>query len=576
MTWLALSTLQVSIVLGAALAFVRLLRGRSAALRHWILAVAVACALAAPFLGLMLPRSIGASSHWTTVIVEAGTIGRTESRVESGDGRAEYVRRAGVWLIAAREALSRPLAQLRSSMGAYFAPLIEPLLALWMIGAALALLQLAIRLLRLRWLSRSLEPMKDPACCQLAADLAREYIVGRGVVLLESSDPALVVTWGIRRPRVVLPRSAATWDAERLRVVLFHELAHIRRQDWAVQLAASVVRAIHWFNPLPWLAANAIRREAEHACDDLVLNSGIVGTDYATHLLAVARDATCARRYGAAAAIAQPSTLDERIRAMLNTGLDRAPLTQFARVAAATVFATATLTGMVLSRDAAAQGLGSLSAVLYDQSGGLLPSVTVSATHVETGQKHQTTTDRRGTFALTNVPSGTYEVTMGLAGFSTVKSTVDLQAGDFLQRSIVLPLGSLEETITIVGSSTESSAAPVQAPRIRTVREPPQQRTATLGPESIGGAIRTPHMLVRVNPIFPGELSGRSGVVTVSGRVGIDGFLVDLKDISQTQPHPAFVASLLAAVRQWEYTPTLLNGAAVEANITITARFTSQ
>jgi hypothetical protein len=83
-------------------------------------------------------------------------------------------------------------------------------------------------------------------------------------------------------------------------------------------------------------------------------------------------------------------------------------------------------------------------------------------------------------------------------------------------------------------------------------------------------------MLVRVNPIFPNELSGTSGLVTLSGRVGIDGFLVDLKDISQTPPHPAFVASMMAAVRQWEFTPTLLNGAPVEANITITGRFTSQ
>ena len=376
---------------------------------------------------------------------------------------------------------------------------------------------------------------------------------------------------------MLLPEGAAHWQNDRLRVVLAHELAHVRRNDWAMQTAACVLRAIYWFNPLTWIAAAAIRRDAEHACDDLVLNSGIVGTDYATHLLAVARDATFARRYGAAAAIAQPSTLDERVRAMLNTALDRAPLTRFARIAAAAVFAAATLTGILLSRDAAAQGgLGSFSAVLYDQFGGLLPSVKVSATHVESGQKHQTTTDRRGTFALNNVPSGTYEVAMGLAGFSTVKSTVDLQPGDFLQRSIVLPLGSLEETITIVGSSTELNAAPAQAPRVRTVREPPQPRTANLGPEGIGGAIRTPHMLVRVNPVFPGELSGRSGLVTVSGRVGIDGFLVDLKDISQTQPHPAFVSSLLAAVRQWEYTPTLLNGAPVEANITITGRFTSQ
>ena len=60
-----LVVLHVSIVLGGALLAVRLLRRRSAALRHWILAVSVACALAAPIVGLMLPRSLG-SSRWTT------------------------------------------------------------------------------------------------------------------------------------------------------------------------------------------------------------------------------------------------------------------------------------------------------------------------------------------------------------------------------------------------------------------------------------------------------------------------------------------------------------------------------
>jgi beta-lactamase regulating signal transducer with metallopeptidase domain len=574
MTLLVVSTLQVSIVLGAALAGVRLLRRRSAALRHWILSVAIACAFVGPALGWILSDRVN-GSPWTTSVVDRGVLIRIDSTAQSGDGPSAYVRRAGAWLLAAREALSRPVAGARALMERSLAPLAELLLVAWAAGAIVALLLLVLRLLYLRRLSTGLESLDDPEITGLIAQLARQHAVSRRIVLLRSADPALVVTWGVRRPRVLLPEGAAQWTSDRLRVVLAHELAHIRRNDWAIQTAGCVLRAIYWFNPLTWIAAAAIRREAEHACDDLVLNSGIVGTDYATHLLAVARDATFARRYGAAAAIAQPSTLDERIRAMLNTGLDRAPLTRFARIAAAAVFSAATLTGILLSRDAAAHGgLGSFSAVLYDQSGGLLPSVKVSATHVESGQKHQATTDRRGTFALNNVPSGTYEVTMGLPGFSTVKSTVDLQPGDFLQRNIVLPLGSLEETITIVGSSTSDTGS--VSPRVRPVREPPQPRTVTIGPDGIGGNIRMPRALVHVNPIFPGELSGRSAVVTVSGRIGIDGFLIDLKDISQTQPHPAFVASLLAAVRQWEYIPTLLNNAPIDTNITITGRFTSQ
>ena len=83
-------------------------------------------------------------------------------------------------------------------------------------------------------------------------------------------------------------------------------------------------------------------------------------------------------------------------------------------------------------------------------------------------------------------------------------------------------------------------------------------------------------MLFKVNPIFPAELGGTAGVVTISGRIGIDGYLVDLKNVSQTPAPAAFVNSLLTAVRHWEYSPTLLNGSPVEANITITGRFTSR
>jgi hypothetical protein len=81
---------------------------------------------------------------------------------------------------------------------------------------------------------------------------------------------------------------------------------------------------------------------------------------------------------------------------------------------------------------------------------------------------------------------------------------------------------------------------------------------------------------VDAKPIFPAELGGSSATVTLSGRIGIDGFLVDLKDASRTEAHPLFVSSLLAAAYQWEFSPTYLNGAPVEANITITGRFTSR
>ena len=92
----------------------------------------------------------------------------------------------------------------------------------------------------------------------------------------------MLVTWGLARPKVILPATADEWSDARARVVMSHELAHIRRGDWIVQLSAELLRAFYWFNPLLWVACRRLRLESEHACDDEVMSRGVEGTDYAT------------------------------------------------------------------------------------------------------------------------------------------------------------------------------------------------------------------------------------------------------------------------------------------------------
>ena len=63
-----------------------------------------------------------------------------------------------------------------------------------------------------------------------------------------------------------------------MRVVLLHELAHARRGDWLLQMAAEALRCVWWFNPLAWVVRARLRRESEHAADDLVLAQGAAAT----------------------------------------------------------------------------------------------------------------------------------------------------------------------------------------------------------------------------------------------------------------------------------------------------------
>ncbi len=130
--------------------------------------------------------------------------------------------------------------------------------------------------------------------------------------------------WGVWRPRLLLPAEAVEWNDSQLRSVLLHELAHIKRRDLAVQCLLQAACALHWFNPLVWLAAWRLQAEAERACDDLVLTSGVRASEYAEHVLRVATQFVPARGTPAAGlAMARPSRLEGRLVAVLNERVNR-------------------------------------------------------------------------------------------------------------------------------------------------------------------------------------------------------------------------------------------------------------
>ena len=83
------------------------------------------------------------------------------------------------------------------------------------------------------------------------------------------------MTWGILRPTLLLPGCRRV-AGRRARLVLLHELAHIRRWDFLTQSLGRLACALYWFNPLAWLALAQARAEQERACDDCVLNSGSI------------------------------------------------------------------------------------------------------------------------------------------------------------------------------------------------------------------------------------------------------------------------------------------------------------
>jgi len=164
---------------------------------------------------------------------------------------------------------------------------------------------------------------EDPSVAALEAARARLGIV-RSVTLLIHPERTIPIVWGILRPRLLLPAAARNWSAEQLRSVLLHELAHVKRRDMLAQLLAQLACAMHWFNPLVWLAAWRLAVERERACDDLVLTSGVRASAYAGHLLDVVSGLAPARlAHSCGLAMARKSSIEGRLVAVLSGNCNR-------------------------------------------------------------------------------------------------------------------------------------------------------------------------------------------------------------------------------------------------------------
>lgn len=153
----------------------------------------------------------------------------------------------------------------------------------------------------------------------MAESLADRLGIRRRVRILEGPTDAMPSSWGAARPVILLPAGAERWSRTRLATVLLHELGHVRRWDCLSQLLAEIVVALHWFNPLTWLAAHRLRVEREHACDDIVLRCGATPTTYASELVGLAREFRTLRGAAVAGiAMSGPAHLRERVVALLD------------------------------------------------------------------------------------------------------------------------------------------------------------------------------------------------------------------------------------------------------------------
>lgn len=534
-------SLKATFLLACAWAIAGVLGRSSSAVRHHVWAAAILAALILPLLAFLLP------SWHSSVWGGAAAFWRTPQR---GDANlaAQAVPGTIVYATSGASVLST------------WAP---AAVLLWVFGASFVLLRLIAGLARLRWASARAMPLSEDEWMRETLTVSQSLKIRRSIRLLECTDGlAMPLTWGFFRPVIVLPAGAAKWPKERRRIVLSHELAHIARHDWLLQICAELTRSFQWLNPLIWLAATRLRQESERACDDAVLCSGVAPEVYAGQLFDLARTReSSGRAWSTALAIARPTNLERRFAAMLNPSLDRrrvSPRTKFL----IPFLALALLLPLAAFRLSAQNRAGNTSGSIHDPSGAAVANATVVMSNHAANTIDMTTTDREGNFSFSGLPAGNYELQILKPGFQTYRQRdVSLDPGRDFTANFTLEPGAITEHVVVV---PENGGKPVVTEKIN-------GKPSRLG---IGGSIEAAKLVAKVQPIYPdsAKSAGVQGIVVLHAVIGKDGKPLSLR-VMNGQIDTKLARSAVKAVSQWRYTPTLLNGEPIEVETTITVNY---
>ena len=335
-------------VLAAAWVVAFVMRGRSAAARHLVWTASAAALLALPFLSASLPqlRMPGA-----TLLSSASSMLQTamfQTTVTASGTTADRRDPARAQPSPASPASAQPAASVVNWR--------LWIMILWAGGAAAVLARMMAGCIAVWRIRRNAPRFPERA---LSSEISQSLGIAHPIEILESRAGTMPMTFGLLKPAVFMPIDALVWTEERRRIVLLHEFAHVRRGDVAAHLFARVAFALYWWNPLVWIAWREFLKERERATDDLVLNAGTRASDYAGHLLEVARTMRASSATGWAAIAmarhsgARRSQLEGRLAAILDAGVNRkTPGRAGAWVAAAIAIAMVAPLAAVRAQDA--------------------------------------------------------------------------------------------------------------------------------------------------------------------------------------------------------------------------------
>ena len=245
---------------------------------------------------------------------------------------------------------------------------------------------------------------------------------------------------------------------------------------------------------------------------------------------------------------------------MLNSHLNRQPAGAGTRMA---IVLTLLCLALPLA-GAATQSGGTVSGTLRDTSGRVLPNALIRLSPVNTDAVAQTTTDAKGRFQFSGVSGGEHLLTARFPGFGPVRQVLQVGPRDAIDLPLTLQVGTLQETITVTSGPARRTAGGASAALAQPAPPP-------CTPSSTGGQIVPPTKLRDVRPRYDEKFAGAKGTVILDARIGVDGKVNNVDVFSGV--HPDLEDSAIAAVNQWEFSPTYLNCEPVEVRMLVSVTF---
>jgi periplasmic protein TonB len=479
----------------------------------------------------------------------------------------------------------------------------------WVIvaGVVLRLCWVGLGLWRLRRLRQA--ATIAPSC--FVHEESQELVRARAEIRYISSGQP--VTFGFRRPVVLLPEILRAQSEAIQQVVLCHELFHVRRRDWIWVVAEEIVKAALWFHPaVLWLIAR-VRLAREEVVDELTVLATSQRRAYIEALLVFADTPSQAP----AAAFARRRHLfrrmvlisKETVMSSRRILVSVATMTAVIAACAWSAVSVFPLTEIVIAQGRAGAPSPPLAAVAgLTQAGpierqakpitpenpiprrtfsvapqnpaGEASGVVVVSVRVVVDRQGRVAEARsagvgaRGGRGATPEPIAPPSEAFVKAAIDAVKQwQYDPPADGPIAFDVAFAFMPGAEPRMVTHGAPAVFGAPTSS--IPPLPPPPPAPGWPANAVRVGGNMKMPAKTKHVAPNYPAiaQSAGVQGVVILEALLGPDG---KVQDARMLRSIPLLDQSALEAVKQWEFTPTLLNGAPVPVIMTATVQFTLQ